>query len=134
VERVGWRWYDAIVQALLLEVALRRDDLDAAERHGRAALSINVEQEHAPPTTATSMIAVARVALERADLERAGVLWGAVSRQGTPMGRQGTRLAERLVEETRPEFTAAVERGRQLDLWDAAAIALDELPLPQTEP
>jgi tetratricopeptide (TPR) repeat protein len=134
VKRVGWRWFEAIVQTLLVEVAMRRGDLEEAERHGRAALSINLEQEHAPPTTAQTMVAVARVALERADLERAGLLWGAVSRQGTPLGRQGARLAERLAGETRPAFTAAVERGQALELWDAVAIALGELELPQTEP
>lgn len=39
-----------------------------------------------------------------------------------------------LLHETRPEFQAAVTRGRDLDLWDAVAIALGELGLSQTVP
>ena len=36
--------------------------------------------------------------------------------------------------EDRPDFLAAVQEGRQLELLDAAAIALGDLDLPQTVP
>jgi hypothetical protein len=38
-----------------------------------------------------------------------------------------------LLEERDPAFVAACERGRELDLWDAAALALGEDD-PQTVP
>jgi hypothetical protein len=36
--------------------------------------------------------------------------------------------------ETRPEFLAAFERGLELELWDAVAVALAEEVETQTEP
>ena len=81
------------------------------------------------------MAGLAQVALAREDLDRAGVLWGAVSAHDERMwGVHAIRGAEEMREETRPEFLAAFDRGRELELWDAVAIALGELELPQTEP
>ena len=47
---LGWKWQIAVVHVLRLTVCLRRGDLDEAERVGRAALAINVEEQHAAPT------------------------------------------------------------------------------------
>ena len=57
---------------------------------------------------------------------------GARSRRNGSAGRTSAwerRRAERagqLLHETDPEFVAGVQEGRQLDVWDAAAIALGE--------
>jgi hypothetical protein len=138
VERASvlhWGWWDAIIGTLRLEVALRRGDLDEAERQGRAALAINVEDEHAAPTTTITLAGLARIALARDELERAGLLWGAASRQGEhKFGAQMRRWADVMNEERRPAFVAAFARGQELDLWDAAAIALGEEDDAQTEP
>ena len=39
-----------------------------------------------------------------------------------------------LLDETNPTFLAGVEEGLRLELWDAVAMALGELELPQIEP
>jgi hypothetical protein len=44
------------------------------------------------------------------------------------------RWADVMNEERRPAFVAAFARGQELDLWDAAAIALGADELPQTVP
>ena len=40
--------------------------------------------------------------------------------------RRRTERAGQLLHETDPEFVDGVQEGRQLDVWDAAAIALGE--------
>ena len=40
------------------------------------------------------------------------------------LGPRAQRWRDELRAETRPEFLAAVVRGRELELWDAAALAL----------
>jgi predicted ATPase/class 3 adenylate cyclase len=128
-----WSWHDAILHSLRLWLALARRELDAAEREGRTALAISMEQEHAVPTGLGTVAGLARIALERGDLDRAGILWGAVSAHDErQLGMHAIRWAEEMRNETRPLFQAAFERGKRLELWDAAAIALGELP--QTEP
>ncbi len=63
----------------------------------------------------------------RGDFERAGLLWGAVSvHDERLLGMHATPSADALRQETRPTFVSACERGRKLDVWDAAAIALGE--------
>jgi predicted ATPase/DNA-binding SARP family transcriptional activator len=129
-----WAWWEANTLTVLLDVALRRGDPEEAERHGRAALAIDVEQEHA--VSAVHAIAgLARAALARGDLERAGMLWGAVSDRGRgEWAGPSARWRDELSEETRPGFVAAFARGRALEMWDAAAIALADGETPRTVP
>jgi predicted ATPase/DNA-binding SARP family transcriptional activator len=123
--RLHWRWWEAAVYNVSLTVALERGDLDAAERHGRTALAISVEDEYVR-SAGQSIVGLAAVALARDDLERAGVLWGAVATDARGMGPLTARWAGelRLQEATKPAFLDAVERGRGLQLDDVAAIAL----------
>ena len=130
-----WKWTDVLLHTLSLWLAFRRGDLDDAERHGRAALAISSEEVHAVPTTISVVVALAHVALERGDLDRAGLLWGAVSvHDERLLGRYGMRAADELRKESRPAFVAAYERGRKLELWEAVALTLGELEPPQTVP
>jgi hypothetical protein len=63
--------------------------------------------------------------LARDDLERAGLIWGAVSDQvGGMLGPRAARWRDELQGEARPAFVDAAARGRGLELWDAAAFAL----------
>ncbi len=126
-----WGWHEAIWHTLRLWIALRRGQLDEAERQGRAALSIIFQAEHALPTAIGTVAGLAQVALARGDLDRAGVLWGAVSAHDErKWGVHAIRGAEEMRNESRPAFLAALERGRGLELWDAVAIALGELEPP----
>ncbi len=122
---IHWGWHDAILHTLRLWLALRRRHLDEAERQGRAALGISSEEEHGIPTTISAVTGLAHVALARDDLERAGLLWGAVSvHDERLLGMHAIRSADELRKETRRTFVAACERGQKVDVSDAVAIAL----------
>jgi hypothetical protein len=88
------------------------------------ALALEVEEEYGLAALQT-IAGLARIALAGDNLERAGLLWGAISGQaGGMLGPRAVRWRDELRAETRPEFLAAVERGRELELWDAAALAI----------
>jgi hypothetical protein len=107
-------------------LALRRGEFDEAEREGLVALEMERAQENRHWAFLT-LAGLAQVALARGDLERAGLLWGAADKEGETRPRwadERDRRGGALVEENREPFVQARERGRALDLWDAAAIAL----------
>jgi hypothetical protein len=119
-----WAWWETTVGTARLTVALEQGDLANAERHGRSTLALEVEEEYGLAALQT-ITGLARIALARDDLERAGLLWGAISEQaGGMLGPRAQRWRDDLRGETRPSFLAAAERGRELELWDAAAVAL----------
>jgi predicted ATPase/DNA-binding SARP family transcriptional activator len=119
-----WAWWETTLGTARLAVALERGDLAGAERHGRSALALEVEEEYGVSALQT-MTGLARVALARDDLERAGLLWGAISDQvGGMLGPRAIRWRDELRREARPAFLEALARGRELELWDAAAVAL----------
>jgi predicted ATPase len=134
---LDWGWWEAMSLTLLLEVARRRGDLEVAERLARAALAIYAAQE-SRGWCVNTLGGLAQVVLAQGDLERAGLLWGATSAEGErhpgPWEARKARWAGALVREDRLEFLTAVERGRELDLWDAVAIALGEDEPAQTVP
>ena len=72
----GWSWWRSGQLHELLMLALRRGDLEEAEREGRAALHLEREQENRLWALYT-IAGLAQLALARGDLEHAGVLWGA---------------------------------------------------------
>ena len=122
----GWVWWESGQRYELLMLGLRRGDLDEAEREGLLALEMQREQENRLWAFYT-LAGLAQVALARGDLERAGLLWGAAEKEGESIPRWPDERARRggaLVDEEREPVAAARERGRALDLWDAADIAL----------
>ena len=124
----GWTWWESGQRHELLMLALRRGDLEEAEREGLVALEMERTQENRLWALYT-LAGLAQVALARGDLERAGLLWGAAEKEGESLPRWPDERARRigtLVEEGREPVVTARERGRALDLWDAAAIALGE--------
>jgi predicted ATPase len=124
----GWVWWESGQRHELLMLALRRGDLDEAEREGQVALEMERTQENRLWTLYT-LAGLAQVALARGDLERAGLLWGAAEKEGESLPRWPDERARRigaLADEDRAAVLAAHDRGRALDLWDAAAIALGE--------
>jgi predicted ATPase/class 3 adenylate cyclase len=127
-QAAGWAWWESGQRHELLMLALRRGDLDEAEREGLSALRMEFEQGNRLWALYT-LAGLAQAAQARGDLERAGVLWGAAENEGERLPRWPDERARRggaLPEEAREPFLAGVERGRQLDLWDAAAFALGE--------
>ena len=124
----GWTWWVSGQLHELLMLGLRRGDLDAAEREGRAALRLEREQENRLWALYT-LAGLAQAALARHDLERAGLLWGAAEREADGVPRwpdERERRGGPLVAEDRSDFTVAYASGRELDLWEAAALVLDE--------
>jgi predicted ATPase/class 3 adenylate cyclase len=124
----GWTWWESGQLHELLMLAIRAGDLDEAEQEGLAALRIEIEQENRLWALYT-IAGLAQVALGRGDLERAGVLWGAAEAEGGRLPRwpnERTRRGGALLDQDDPDFTAAYETGRLLDIWDAAAAALGD--------
>jgi predicted ATPase/class 3 adenylate cyclase len=133
---LGWTWWESGQLHELLMLALRRGDLAEAELEGCAALRIEREQENRLWTVYT-LAGLAQVALARDELERAGLLWGAAESEATHFlswdGERARRIGT-LAGGRGQSLARAYSKGRELDLWDAVAIALGELEPPQTEP
>lgn len=124
----GWAWWESGQRHELLMLGLRSGDLDEAERQGRVALEMERAQENRLWALYT-VTGLAQLALARGDLERAGLLWGAADAEGERLPRwpdERDRRSGALVDEERESFVRARERGRGLELWTAAAIALGE--------
>jgi predicted ATPase/class 3 adenylate cyclase len=122
----GWAWWESGQRHELLMLSLRRGNLDEATREGVAALEIERAQENRRWALYT-LAGLAQVALARNDLERAGLLWGAAEKEAESLpgwADERPRRGGALLEEDREPFPGAVKRGRTLDLWDAAEIAL----------
>lgn len=124
----GWAWWESGQRHELLMLALGRGDLEEAEREGFAALRMELAQENRLWGLYT-LAGLAQVAHARGELEQAGLLWGAAEKEGERLPRWPDERARRggtLLEETREPFLTGRQRGQELDLWDAAAIALGE--------
>jgi predicted ATPase/class 3 adenylate cyclase len=131
-------WWRAGQLAHLGFFALERGDLVAAERDSRKAIEILRPDENRLGVL-LALTVLARVALARGDAQRAGTIWGALEAEHA---RTRSRIWEQrrrqragpLPSEDDPRFVAAADSARDLDFWDAVAIALDELEPPQTVP
>jgi hypothetical protein len=134
----SWHWWQAGALASLALVAADRGELDEAERDSLQALQL-IREDESRPGTFLPLTVLARVALARRDLRRAGLLWGALEAETTrspqPFWRRvRPERAGPLLAEVEPEFLSALEAGAGLEFWDAVAIALGELESPQTVP
>jgi predicted ATPase len=127
---LGWGWWLAGQLGNLMFLALDRGDLEEAERTGLEALRLEWEQENRH-WALYALTGLARVALARGEQEQAGLLWGAVEAE-SERARYGSWDAARavvsgaLATAAGPEFAVGRAHGRGLDLWDAAAVALDD--------
>jgi predicted ATPase/class 3 adenylate cyclase len=136
VRSFGFAWSEANMLSSLASYSLELDRRDDAERYGREHLVVArrmADRRHV--VQALSVLAV--LALRRVEVERAGVLWGAVEaeEQRAPLGwrpRAGAwdeereRFAGLLFAEPSSEFEGARSRGRLLTLDDAMEYALGE--------
>jgi len=72
---------------------------------------------------------LAQLALARGDLRHAGLLWGAAEKEAQRLPHWSKERARRggpLLDEAADAFVTGEQAGRELDLWDAAAVALGE--------
>jgi predicted ATPase/class 3 adenylate cyclase len=124
---IDWGWWQAIGLTLLADVKRRLGELSLADRYGRDALTLLLAQE-SRGWCVNALGTVGQVALARGEVDRAGLLWGAMSAEGERSPSWEIRRdswAGALLDEDRPEFAAAAARGRELEFWDAVAIALE---------
>jgi predicted ATPase/class 3 adenylate cyclase len=133
-----WSFWRAGQLNHLAFLALDRRDFDEAERDSDESLRL-VRQDEGRWGTFPPLTLLARVALARAEHRRAGLMWGAVEAEADrapnrAWERRRAEYAGPLLEEGDQEFLAGVNEGRQLDVWDAAAIALGEDDAAQTVP
>jgi hypothetical protein len=113
---------------LLLELELRL--LDDVERSGHRVLILNRRLRDRRVNLRT-LTGLARAALLRGELQRAGTLWGAVVEDELTDSLVGADdefagHAAPLNAELDPAYVAAVETGRTLSLEQATAVALGE--------
>jgi predicted ATPase/class 3 adenylate cyclase len=125
-----WDWWRAAQLDELASLALARGDADEALRDGAEALRL-IRQDEDRNRSLWPLTILARAALGQGERRRAGVLWGAVEAesQRAPSRAWERSRAERgglLLDEVDAEFLAGVKDGRQLDVWDAVAVALGE--------
>jgi predicted ATPase len=132
-DAIGWAWWVSGQRTYLAKLALAIGDLDGAEREARAGLVIAREHENRL-RAALAISTLAQAAVARGAVERAGVMWGAAEAEvrRTPIRDPVEWFGGDLVTTSDPSFSAAVDRGRRLTLWDGAAVALGELEPPQT--
>ena len=120
---MGFEWWRAVQLNLVAKMAAQNGMYEEAERAARAALRLEREQE-SRLYAVHSLAYLARALFARGELELAGTLWGSVEREV-----DHDRVPE-LVAAQQPPFTAGRDRGRNLDVWDAVEIALDESSTP----
>jgi len=124
----GWDWWESGQRHELLMLRLLSGDLEGAEREGFAALRMEREQENRLWGLYT-VAGLAQLALARGDLRHAGLLWGAAEKEAQRLPHWSKERARRggpLLDEAADAFVTGEQAGRELDLWDAAAVALGE--------
>jgi predicted ATPase/class 3 adenylate cyclase len=122
----GFHWWQARELGEVLELGLELGRLDDGEEAGREALRVSLAIED-PLATHWTLTGLARVALARGRLERAGRIWGAVISEGEPAVLSTPEFdvfAAPLAETTEPAFIAGVELGRSGGLDAAVELAL----------
>jgi hypothetical protein len=119
-----WPWWEAGQLGGACWLEMQRDNLEAADAHGRAAVDIDLRLgNHQRATRAAGMLAV--IAAERGQVERAGRLWGAIEGEQLvrPIRGWDTRFAEheaRVLRVAGPVFAGARAEGRLLSIAQAA--------------
>ena len=133
-EAVGVLWWQAGMLVELAALSLEADRLEDAEAKARESLEIaNPMRDYGGRVFGVGVLAC--VAAERAELSKAGRLWGAIEEHqvGAPLGgwlRHRAACEAHLAENAGPELEAALAVGRELSLDDAVELALATSPSP----
>ena len=131
-EGVGQLWWMAGMLVELAALSLEADRLEDAEAKARESLEIaNPMRDYGGRVFGVGILAC--VAAERAELTKAGRLWGAIEEHevGAPLGgwlRHRAACEAHLAEHAGPELEAALAVGRELSLDDAVELALATPP------
>jgi len=125
----GVPWWESGALAELACLSLNAGLIEEGEARARESLAIAHELRDRPGRIFGVGI-LARVAAERGQSERAGLLWGAIEDEeaGAPLGgwrRHRERCEGRVRELAGPEFDRGRAEGRALTLDDAVSIALE---------
>jgi predicted ATPase/DNA-binding SARP family transcriptional activator len=135
-------WWESGMLAELACLSIGAGRIDEAERRAHDSLVIAEElHDHAGRIFGIGLFAT--VAAQREELERAGVLWGAIEHEDAvaPLGgwrrHRGTCEA-RIRDVAGPEFERGRDEGHTLTLDDAVTLALarddtTEVPAPKSE-
>jgi predicted ATPase/class 3 adenylate cyclase len=120
-------WWQARMLRKLVDCLLSLGRIDDADACARDSLRIMWDIGDRQMVVFT-LARLARIASEREDDERAGVLWGAIeAEQGrTAMGawaKERDRLGAPILARANPDFERGRERGRRLALDEAVAAA-----------
>jgi predicted ATPase len=122
----GFQWWQARQLGEVLELGLELGRLDDGEEAGREALRVSLAIEDSLAML-WILAGLARVALVRGELERAGRIWGAVmseAERDVRWSHEFDEFAAPLAETSEPAFLAGVERGREAGLDAAVELAL----------
>jgi predicted ATPase/class 3 adenylate cyclase len=131
---VPWResgmlaWWESGMLAELACLALNSGRIEEAEMRARDSLELAKQlEDRAGQVFGVGVLA--RVAVERGQLERAGHLWGAVADEDAvaPLGgwrRHREAFEARIREAAGPQFDRGYAGGRELALADAVSLAL----------
>ena len=126
---VEFLWWECGALAELAWLSLDAGLLDEGEAHARHSLAI-ADRLRDRPARIFAVGVLARVAAERRDSQRAGLLWAVVENEhyGAPLGgwqRHRAAAEERIRGAAGTEFDRGYAEGRELPLDDAVTIALD---------
>ena len=131
---VSWResgmlaWWESGMLAELACLALNSGRIEEAEMRARDSLELAKQLEDRAGQV-FGIGVLARIAVERGQLERAGHLWGAVEDEdaGAPLGgwrRHREAFEARIRQAAGPQFDRGYAAGRELALADAVSLAL----------
>jgi hypothetical protein len=127
-DAVGQLWWRAGMLVELAALSLEADRLEDAEAKARESLELaNGMRDYGGRVFGVGVLAC--VAIERANLDRAGRLWGAIEghQVGAPLGgwlRHRAVCEAHLVAHAGPELEQALAAGRELSLDEAVEMAL----------
>ena len=121
----------------LAALSLEAGRLDDAEAKARESLEL-ADRMHDYGGRVFGVGVLACVAAERAELSKAGRLWGAIEEHqvGAPLGgwlRHRAACEAHLAEHAGPELELALAAGRELSLDDAVELALGGVRSPNRQ-
>jgi predicted ATPase/class 3 adenylate cyclase len=123
----GVPWWEGGMLAELAALSFEAGHVEEAESRARESLVI-ADQLHDRAGRVFAVGLLARGALERGQLERAGRLWGAIENEdaGAPLGgwRRHREAQAARMEDLGPEFERGRVAGHELDLDEAVEEAL----------